>query len=98
MKLDKTKKYRVGEVVFEWVKEEYEMRGGVAWWGKNYGLWFDDCLLIALGAVEVENSKCEKHDHEWIIQAKSGKKVYYECEWCDAEMQELRGNNENKNI
>lgn len=54
MKLDKTKKYRVGEVVFKWVKSANE------WYSKDNDVWHNPQDLIALGAVEVEEEKCKK--------------------------------------
>lgn len=33
---------------------------------------------------------CLEHDHEWIVKADSHDKKYYVCEWCDAEMFEMK--------
>lgn len=50
MKLDKTKKYKVGEVVFEYDEDE-------DWESRRPEFYMTENDLIALGAVEVEETK-----------------------------------------
>lgn len=38
--------------------------------------------------MKYHDSKCTTQTHEWIVKADSHDKKYFECEWCDAEMQQ----------
>ena len=38
------------------------------------------------------DKKCGIYDHSWTLVADSYNKKYYECEWCDAEMQHPKAN------
>ena len=40
--------------------------------------------------MKYHEKKCDTQSHEWIVKADSVDKKYYECEWCEAEMQEIK--------